>query len=68
LEVSAAEAKRESDKVGTIKNKCVADATRIGAEKSACMADLAKAQPFVDEAETAIRYIYNIYIYMYVYI
>mmetsp|Transcript_15052 Transcript_15052/g.14432 ORF Transcript_15052/g.14432 Transcript_15052/m.14432 type:complete len:1794 (-) Transcript_15052:1278-6659(-) len=55
LEVSAAEAKRESDKVGTIKNKCVADATRIGAEKSACMADLAKAQPFVDEAETAIR-------------
>ena len=55
LEISAAEAKRESDKVGTIKNKCVADATRIGAEKAACMADLAKAQPFVDEAETAIR-------------
>jgi len=55
LEISSAEAKRESDKVGTIKNKCVADATRIGAEKSACMADLAKAQPFVDEAETAIR-------------
>jgi dynein heavy chain len=55
LEVSSAEAKRESDKVQTIKNKCVADATRIGAEKAACMADLAKAQPFVDEAETAIR-------------
>ena len=55
LEISSAEAKRESDKVSTIKNKCVADATRIGAEKSACMADLAKAQPFVDEAETAIR-------------
>lgn len=55
LEVSSAEAKRESDKVQTIKNKCLADAERIGAEKAACMADLAKAQPFVDEAETAIR-------------
>lgn len=55
LEVSSAEAKRESDKVGAIKTKCVADAERIGGEKSACMADLAKAQPFVDEAETAIR-------------
>ncbi|RYG68203.1 hypothetical protein EON64_05715 [archaeon] len=55
LEVSSAEAKRESDKVGAIKNKCVADATRIAGEKAACMADLAKAQPFVDEAETAIR-------------
>ena len=55
LEISSAEAKRESDKVGTIKNKCMADATRIAGEKSACMADLAKAQPFVDEAETAIR-------------
>lgn len=55
LQVSSADAQRESDKVSTIKNKCVADATRIGAEKSACMADLMKAQPFVDEAETAIR-------------
>ena len=55
LEISSAEAKRESDKVGTIKNKCMADATRIAGEKSTCMADLAKAQPFVDEAETAIR-------------
>ncbi|CAM9799127.1 unnamed protein product [Ectocarpus fasciculatus] len=55
LEVSSAEAKRESDKVGLIKSKCVEDATRIAGEKSACMADLAKAQPFVDEAEVAIR-------------
>jgi len=55
LEISSADAKRESDKVGTIKNKCMADATRIAGEKSACMADLAKAQPYVDEAETAIR-------------
>lgn len=55
LEVSSAEAKRESDKVQTIKNKCVEDATRISAEKALCMADLAKAQPFVDEADAAIR-------------
>ena len=55
LEVSSAEAKREAEKVNQIKVKCVADATRISGEKSACMSDLAKAQPFVDEAETAIR-------------
>jgi len=55
LEISSAEAKKESDKVNTIKEKCQADAFRIGNEKAACMADLAKAQPFVDEAETAIR-------------
>jgi len=55
LEISSAEAKRESDKVMTIKTKCVADAERIGGEKAQCMQDLAKAQPFVDEAETAIR-------------
>jgi dynein heavy chain len=54
LEISSAEAKRESEKVATIKEKCLADATRISGEKSACMADLAKAQPFVDEAEVAI--------------
>ena len=55
LEVSSADAKRESDKVVNIKNKCMADAHRIGDEKTACMVDLAKAQPFVEEAETAIR-------------
>jgi dynein heavy chain len=55
LEISSAEAKREADKVGIIKGKCLADATRIGSEKKQCMSDLAKAQPFVDEAETAIR-------------
>eukprot|EP00606_Chrysophyceae_sp_TOSAG23-5_P000883 GSChrysophyteH2.ASY1.ANO1.1544.1 assembled CDS len=55
LEISSAEAKVESDKVQTIKEKCEGDAKRIGKEKTACMADLAKAQPFVDEAEVAIR-------------
>lgn len=55
LEVSSAEAKRESDKVTKIKNRCLADAERISAEKAACMADLAKAQPFVDEADNAIK-------------
>lgn len=37
-----------------IKTKCEEDAARIAAEKTACEADLAKAQPYVDEAETAI--------------
>jgi dynein heavy chain len=55
LEVSSAEAKRESDKVFTIKTKCQQDANRIAGEKAACLQDLAKAQPFVDEAETAIK-------------
>merc|ERR1711871_213214 len=55
LEISSADAKKEADKVNSIKEKCEADATRISSEKEACMADLAKAQPFVDEAETAIR-------------
>ena len=54
LEVSSASAKKESDLVSIIKTKCEADATRIAAEKSACMADLAKAQPLVDQANAAI--------------
>ena len=40
--------------VAEIASRCEADALRIAAEKAACEADLAKAQPFVDEAETAI--------------
>lgn len=55
LEVSSAEAKRESDKVMTIKTKCMADAERIAAEKAVCQADLAKAQPYVDAAVEAIK-------------
>lgn len=54
LQVSSAEAKREGAQVAQIKSKCQEDATRIAAEKSACEADLAKAKPFVEEAETAI--------------
>merc|ERR1711871_1831863 len=55
LEVSSAEAKRESEKVFTIKTKCLQDAERISAEKAVCMADLAKAQPYVDAAVEAIK-------------
>jgi dynein heavy chain len=55
LEVSSAEAQKESAKVGEIKSKCEADATRIGKDKEECMAQLAQAQPFVDDAETAIK-------------
>ena len=54
LEVSSAEAQREGDQVSSIKVQCEADAGRIAAEKAACEVDLAKAQPFVQEAETAI--------------
>jgi len=54
LEVSSMEAKKEGEQVSTFKAKCQEDADRIGKEKEACMADLAKAQPFVDSAETAI--------------
>src|SRR5690606_21591097 len=44
LEVSSAEAKKEGDKVESIRNRCVADAARIAAEREACEADLAKAK------------------------
>ena len=54
LQVSSAEAKKEGDQVSQIKSKCQEDASRIAAEKTACESDLAKAQPFVDEAEKAI--------------
>jgi len=55
LEANSAEAKKEGDQVSEIAGKCEADAARIASEKQACEADLAKAQPFVDEAETAIK-------------
>jgi len=54
LEISSMEAKKEGDQVAKIKVKCEDDATRIAAEKSQCEADLAKAQPFVDQANDAI--------------
>jgi dynein heavy chain len=54
LEISSAAAKKEGDAVAVIAAGCQADAERIGGEKAQCMRDLAKAQPFVDEAETAI--------------
>ena len=54
LEVSSAEAKQEGDLVADIAANCEADRTRIAGEKAACEADLAKAQPYVDEAEDAI--------------
>ncbi|RHY37518.1 hypothetical protein DYB25_000117 [Aphanomyces astaci] len=54
LQVSSAEAYKEGEQVSHIKSKCEEDAVRIGAEKAACENDLAKAKPFVEEAETAI--------------
>ena len=55
LEISSKEAKTEGDQVAGIKQKCEEDAARIGAEKSSCANDLAKAQPFVDQANAAIN-------------
>jgi dynein heavy chain len=55
LEVSSEEAKKEGDQVAGIKQKCEEDAVRIGNEKSSCANDLAKAQPFVDQANAAIN-------------
>ncbi len=55
LELSSKEAKTEGDQVAGIKLKCEEDAARIGAEKASCANDLAKAQPFVDQANEAIN-------------
>ncbi len=54
LEVSSAEAKKEGDQVSMIKHKCEEDAVRITEEKRTCEVDLAKAQPYVDQADAAI--------------
>jgi dynein heavy chain len=54
LEVSSMEAKKEADAVGKIKEACQADAEKIAGEKADAEEDLAKAQPFVDEAERAV--------------
>jgi len=55
LEISAADAKKEGEQVMGIKSKCEEDATRIQGEKEACDKDLAKAMPFVNEANAAIN-------------
>lgn len=55
LEISSSEAKLEGEQVAGIKVKCEKDAERIGIEKASCASDLAKAQPFVDQANAAIN-------------
>ena len=56
LEVSSMEAKKEADIVSKIKKEaCQIDAERIAGEKSDAEEDLAKAQPFVDAAESAVN-------------
>lgn len=55
LEMSRTQAKLEGEQVQGIKIKCEEDAVRIGKEKSSCFQDLAKAQPYVDEANAAIN-------------
>ena len=51
---SSAEALKEAKLVGGIKEKCDEDRERIAGEKSVCLAELAKAQPYVDDANKAI--------------
>ncbi|CAM9274876.1 unnamed protein product [Chrysoparadoxa australica] len=55
LQVSSMEAKKEADAVAKIKEACEADARRIAGEKSDAEEDLAKAKPFLEEAETAVE-------------
>ena len=55
LEKSSMDAKKEADAVGKIKDACEEDARNIAAEKADAEADLAKAQPFVEEAERAVN-------------
>jgi dynein heavy chain, axonemal len=55
LEFSSMDAKKEADTVARIKEACLADAQRIEGEKKDAEEDLAKAQPFVDEAEHAVN-------------
>jgi dynein heavy chain len=59
LEISSMEAKKETDIVARIKETCQLDAERIAGEKSDAEEDLAKAQPFVEEAERAVGSIKN---------
>jgi len=55
LELSSMAAKKEQDSVMLIKHACEADKERIDGEKKLAEEDLAKAQPFVDEAERAVN-------------
>ncbi|GBG33121.1 Dynein heavy chain 5, axonemal [Hondaea fermentalgiana] len=55
LETKSLEAKKEQDKVNLIKGDCEEDAARIKLEKEACEQDLAQAQPYLDQAESAIK-------------
>ncbi|KAF0689476.1 Aste57867_19083 [Aphanomyces stellatus] len=54
LQVKSMEAKKENDIVGKIKERCEKDAALIRREKDDAEEDLAKAQPFLDEAERAV--------------
>jgi dynein heavy chain len=55
LEVSSMEAKTEADAVANIAAACEADRARVLQEKADAEEDLAKAQPFVEEAERAVN-------------
>jgi dynein heavy chain len=54
LEISSADALKEQNLVSGIKESCDNDRNRIAGEREFCMAELAKAQPYVDDANKAI--------------
>ena len=54
LEISSAEALKEQTLVSGIQESCDGDRNRIAGEKELCMTELAKAQPYVDDANSAI--------------
>ena len=54
LEISSAEALKEQTLVAGIAESCDSDRNRIAGEKELCMTELAKAQPYVDDANKAI--------------
>ena len=54
LEISSAEALKEQTLVSGIQESCDSDRNRIAGEKEVCMTELAKAQPYVDDANSAI--------------
>jgi len=55
LELSSMDAKKEADAVSIIKKGCEDEKAKIEAEKALAEEDLAKAQPYVDEAERAVN-------------
>ena len=55
LQISSLEAKRKADEVKVIADACREEADTINREKKLCEEDLAKAKPYLDEADRAVN-------------